>query len=70
MVTHTIDSVRQFSRDLRPTVLEDLGMVPALQYLVNELAQQDTLDITLDMKCQLPVVKWSGRRIVKGVLSI
>ena len=50
MVTHTIDSVRQFSRDLRPTVLEDLGMVPALQYLVNELAQQDTIDITLDVE--------------------
>ncbi len=50
MVTHTIDSVRQFSRDLRPTVLEDLGMVSALQYLVNELAQQDTIDITLHIE--------------------
>jgi two-component system sensor histidine kinase DegS len=25
-------------------------MVPALQYLVNELAQQDTIDITLDVE--------------------
>jgi signal transduction histidine kinase len=50
MVTYTIDNVRQFSRDLRPTVLEDLGMVPALQYLVNELTQQDTIDITLDVE--------------------
>jgi len=49
MVTETIDSVRQFSRDLRPTVLEDLGMLPALQYLANELARQDSLQITLDV---------------------
>jgi signal transduction histidine kinase len=49
LVTHTIDNVRQFSRDLRPTVLEDLGMVPALQYLVSELARQDTVDITLNV---------------------
>jgi signal transduction histidine kinase len=48
MVTTTIDSVRQFSRDLRPTVLEDLGLVPALQYLVNELSQQDTIDVALN----------------------
>jgi signal transduction histidine kinase len=50
MVTHTIENVRQFSRDLRPTVLEDLGMVAALQYLVSELARQDTVEITLNVE--------------------
>lgn len=50
LVTKTIDSLRQFSRDLRPTVLEDLGMVPALQYLVNELAKQDSIDVTLKVE--------------------
>jgi signal transduction histidine kinase len=50
MITRTTDSVRQFSRDLRPTVLEDLGLVAALQYLVNELAQQDTIEVTLDVE--------------------
>jgi signal transduction histidine kinase len=49
MITHTINSVRQFSRDLRPTALEDLGLVPALQYLVNELAQQDTIEVSLNV---------------------
>jgi signal transduction histidine kinase len=50
MVTQTIDSVRQTSRDLRPTVLEDLGTVPALQYLVNELAKQDTINVSLNVE--------------------
>ena len=50
MVTLTIDGVRKTSRDLRPTVLEDLGMVPALQYLVNELAQQNTIDVSLNVE--------------------
>ena len=50
MITCTIQSVRQFSRDLRPTALEDLGLVAALQYLVNELAQQDTLQVSLDVE--------------------
>ena len=50
MITCTIQSVRQFSRDLRPTALEDLGLVAALQYLVNELAQQDTLQVSLEVE--------------------
>ena len=73
MVTHTIDSVRQFSRDLRPTVLEDLGMVPALQYLVNEVAQQDTIDIALDIEGAadglLPDMEVAIYRIVQEALT-
>jgi len=40
MVTETVKDVRQFSRDLRPLALEDLGLVAALQYLVNELSEK------------------------------
>jgi signal transduction histidine kinase len=45
MVTGAIASVRQFSRDLRPLALEDLGLVAAMQYLVNQLAQSEGIDI-------------------------
>jgi signal transduction histidine kinase len=73
MVTHTIDSVRKFSRDLRPTVLEDLGMVPALQHLVNEVAQQDTIEIALDVEGapeQLPAgMEVTIYRIVQEALT-
>ena len=34
MVAETLSGVRQISRDLRPLVLEDLGLIPALQALV------------------------------------
>ena len=49
MVTSTIDSVRQFSRDLRPTTLEDLGLVAALQFLVSDLSQKDHIEVTLSI---------------------
>ena len=49
MVMGAIASVRQFSRDLRPLTLEDLGLVPAMQYLVNELAQSENIEATLDV---------------------
>jgi PAS domain S-box-containing protein len=32
--------VRRFSRDLRPTVLDDLGLLPALKWLVTALEEQ------------------------------
>jgi signal transduction histidine kinase len=50
MVTRTIESVREFSRDLRPTALEDLGLIPALQYLVNNLSQKDGVEASLEIE--------------------
>lgn len=41
IVNKTIVSVRQFSRDLRPLALEDLGLVAAMQYLVSQLEQSE-----------------------------
>lgn len=50
MVTGAIASVRQFSRDLRPLALEDLGLVAAMQYLVNRLGQSEGIEATLEVE--------------------
>jgi signal transduction histidine kinase len=50
MVTGAIASVRQFSRDLRPLALEDLGLVAAIQYLVNQLTQYEGIDVDLEIE--------------------
>jgi signal transduction histidine kinase len=49
MVTGAIASVRQFSRDLRPLTLEDLGLVAAMQYLVNQLNQSEGIEVQLEV---------------------
>jgi signal transduction histidine kinase len=41
IVNETLSGVRQMSQDLRPLILEDLGLIPALQTLVRN-AQQGT----------------------------
>jgi signal transduction histidine kinase len=38
-IQDTLDSVRRFSRDLRPSVLDDLGLLPAIEGLLADLEQ-------------------------------
>jgi len=71
MVTDTVHNVRQFSRDLRPLALEDLGLIPSLQYLVNELSVK--ADTTLEVKGEAgklaPEVEVAIYRIVQETLQ-
>ena len=47
-VRDVLQEVRRFSRDLRPSVLDDLGLVPALEWLLGEL--QNTYGIETSLK--------------------
>lgn len=38
ILSGAIDSVRRFSRDLRPSLLDDLGLIHAIDWLVSDLA--------------------------------
>jgi signal transduction histidine kinase len=40
LLTQSLDSVRRFIRDLRPTYLEELGLLPALEMLTREASAQ------------------------------
>jgi len=39
IITRTLEGIRQINRDLRPLMLEDLGLIPALQALVHSARQ-------------------------------
>jgi PAS domain S-box-containing protein len=45
LVTKSIDIVHRFARNLRPTLLDDLGLIPALRSFVKELAEEKGLRI-------------------------
>ena len=45
LVEHSIDVVHRFARDLRPAMLDDLGLVPALRSYVKEFAAPKGLQI-------------------------
>ena len=47
-------SIRDVTTNLRPPLLDDLGLVPALRALVQSFAEQTQLDITFDAPASVP----------------
>ncbi len=45
MVEKSVDIIHRFARDLRPTVLDDLGVIPALHAFMKEFARQTGIHI-------------------------
>ncbi len=73
MVTEAIQNIRHFSRELRPMALEDLGLVPALQLLVNDLVKAEALQADLKIEGQprglAPELEVAIYRIVQEALQ-
>lgn len=67
-----LQGVRRFSRDLRPSVLDDLGLLPALEGLLSDLGGSDIatqLDISGDRRRLAPDVELALFRIVQEALN-
>lgn len=47
LVESVLENVRRFSRDLRPSVLDDLGLLPAIEWLAAEVSR--TSEATVDV---------------------
>jgi len=49
MTSSTLDELRRLSTDLRPTILDDLGLVPALRWLVRRNVEISEIKIRLEV---------------------
>ena len=47
LVERSVDKVHRFARELRPAVLDDLGLIPALRSLVESLAQDSAIHVDM-----------------------
>jgi signal transduction histidine kinase len=56
LVDTGIQSIRSVTTNLRPPLLDDLGLGPALRALVDTFAQQSGLKVTLQLPDEMPVV--------------
>lgn len=54
LVDTGIRSIRNVTQALRPSLLDDLGLLPALRALVRDFRQSDGLEVTLDAPQSVP----------------
>jgi len=50
MLLHAIDDVRRLSRELRPSILDNVGLLPALRWLAESLSHESGIKIDLRVK--------------------
>ena len=54
LIDNGIRSIRSVTNDLRPSLLDDLGLLPALRSLVAEFAERSGMRVELDAPATLP----------------
>ena len=68
-----LEGVRRFSQDLRPSILDDLGLVPALEWLITDLKESyeitTKVSITGSKRRLAPEEELTVFRIAQEVLS-
>jgi PAS domain S-box-containing protein len=53
LVDKTIQAVQKISAELRPGLLDDLGLVPALEWLAQEFENQTNVQCRLQLHCEM-----------------
>ena len=73
MANSALEGVRRFSQDLRPSILDDLGLVPALEWFISDLEGSygitTRVEISGSRRRLTPEIELTVFRIAQEVLS-
>jgi signal transduction histidine kinase len=64
LVTHSVNAVHRFARDLRPTVLDDLGLIPAVHGYSQKLAARKKIRVQMTAFAGVEALSMAGRTIL------
>ncbi len=64
LVVKAVDIVHTFARDLRPTVLDDLGLIPALHSFISPLAKRAGLRVALSICTEVEHLGMAQRTVL------
>jgi len=67
LVVHSVNIVHQFARELRPTVLDDLGLIPALHSFLKDFGQQTGIRVRLSAFAGIKQVNSEKRTVLYRV---
>lgn len=64
LVVRSVDAIHRFARELRPTVLDDLGLIPALQTFLKELNARTGLRTSLSASPEVELLDIARRTVL------
>src|SRR5438552_13813075 len=64
LVEHSVNLVHRFARELRPTVLDDLGLIPALHTLMKSFREQTGIRVSLTAPAAVNKVNSDKRTVL------
>jgi signal transduction histidine kinase len=64
LVEHSVDIVHRFARELRPTVLDDLGLIPALHTFMKSFKEETGIHVTLSAFAAVEQVNGDKRTVL------
>ena len=64
LVAQSVDTVHRFARDLRPAMLDDLGLIPAVEAYLKDFAKQTGLQVNLKTDAGVEELDSTGRTVL------
>jgi two-component system NarL family sensor kinase len=72
ILRESMQEVRRISRDLRPTLLDDLGLNAAIESLVGDFSERTHIEVSIDNNCQKerlsPQIETAFYRIIQEAM--
>ena len=69
LVAKSVDIVHRFAFDLRPVLLDDLGLIPALQLLIQQFSKDSSLSVKQTFSFKEDIVNKSCRTVLYRVVQ-
>jgi two-component system sensor histidine kinase DegS len=49
LISHSVEKIHQYARELRPMILDDLGLIPAMKSYIKEFSQKSNMKVNFKM---------------------